>query len=112
MKTTLLICIDEQALSETSRGLCCGVSAATLRNNQTAHEIEHTGVIEAVPRCADRAEHRRRKLLRETERYLNNPHSKPWALVIRARSSGMARVWQESPAASSRLRTGTCVDEN
>jgi hypothetical protein len=47
----------------------------------------------------DRSERLRRKLILDTQRYLNNPRSKPWQREIRPSSNGRGWGWQESTAA-------------
>jgi hypothetical protein len=97
MKKALLIYIDEPALNEVAREHSCGETASVFRNYRTRNEIEQLGGFEMHCECDIRFENHRDKLIRETERYLSNPHNVSWARV--RQSSRMACPWHKVPAA-------------
>jgi hypothetical protein len=78
MNATLTICVDERALSETARRFFYGIPAATNSQSRNGRCAVRTSNRPRISR-GDRLEQVRRRLIRETELYLSNPHSVGWA---------------------------------
>jgi hypothetical protein len=96
-----LLCFNEPAMSATSREYRHGECAANIGDHDARHKLltKHMGCNAPDLRAVDFADHLRSKLVRETEQYLNSPHSRSWARASRTRSTGVPYVRPRMPAA-------------
>lgn len=94
------ICVEMPAPGATAREHDRGGAPSCVKENDAPRELPsgHAGEIDIDHSSADRCEHRRWKMIRDTERYLNDPHSTPWARLSRARANGLARAWKSTCA--------------
>jgi hypothetical protein len=76
MKTSLLTSVYE--LNDGSRKSATSVKKTHTRNQLVAAQIDGG---ETRRRRGGRSQNLRWKLIRETERFLSNPQSRPWALA-------------------------------
>lgn len=102
----ILICTQLEPLGETAPKRAVRPASAILTKvaPQQGLPLEHCGRIAFDQRnVVDRSRHRRSKMIRDTERYLSDPHSKPWPRLSHAPPFGLVRFWRElcvSPIAS------------
>jgi hypothetical protein len=100
MHTMPQICVEPQASSETVRR----VKLATEVEPRYELRVVHGGEIESERASALRLADCRRKMIRDTECYMNSRDGKAWARLSHAGPGLAARLWQELLATSVDVR--------